>query len=161
MRSVRPERIRPSRIAANAKLQSANCGTFHGLGAGLAGIEPGKALRNVVAMENVVVAGDPPGVTLGGTNVAVEAAGNPDAANVIALENPPGPGVIVIVYIAVCPAVTVTAAPGPLSAKSCAKVVRSFAVSLVTITSPPPDTVAVFVTFPGVVPTVTVSVMAG
>ena len=113
-----PNRIKISKTIANAKLQSANCGTFHGFGAGFGGADPGKLLRSVVAMDSVVVAVDEPGVTLSGANVAEEAAGKPAAVNVIGLENPPGPGVMVIVYIAVCPAVTVTGLPGPVSEKS-------------------------------------------
>jgi hypothetical protein len=52
-------------------------------------------------MESTVVATLDPGVTLGGLKVAVAAAGNPDAENVTAFGKPPGPGVTVIVYVAV------------------------------------------------------------
>jgi hypothetical protein len=65
-----------------------------------------------------VVAAVPPGVTDGGVNVGVDAAGSPEAAKVMAFGKPPAAGVMVIVKFAVCPDVTVTAAPGPVSAKS-------------------------------------------
>ena len=117
LRPVLPNEISASRIAANAKLHSASGRTVHGFEVG--GVDPGKVLpRIVVATENTVVAVVAPGVTLVGLNVPVVAAGNPDAVNVTAFAKPPVPGVSVIVKFAVCPAVTVTGDPGPLSVKS-------------------------------------------
>jgi len=74
--------------------------------------------RIVVVTVIVVVAGELPGVTLGGVNVTVVAAGAPIALNVIGLGNPPVPGLTVIVYIAGCPAGTVFGAGGVAGAKS-------------------------------------------
>lgn len=113
-RSVLPNRINPTSIAARVKFQSANCGTVHHFGL----FDGGAAPRAVVLMESVVVAAAAPGITLNGVNVAVAAVGNPEAENVIAFVNPPGPGVTVIVNDAICPAVTATGTVGPLSEKS-------------------------------------------
>jgi hypothetical protein len=103
-----------SRIAASAKLHNTNCGGIRGV----RGVDGGNAPRTVVAIESVDVVAVAPGVTLVGLNVAVAAVGNPAAENVIAFAKPPVAGVAVIVNIAVCPAVTVTADVGPLMAKS-------------------------------------------
>lgn len=117
LRPVLPNVISASRIAANAKLHSASGRTVHGFAAGV--VNPGKVLpRIVVATENTVDAELAPGVRLVGLNVPVDAAGNPEAVNVTAFAKPFAPGVSVIVKFAVCPAVTVTAAPGPFSVKS-------------------------------------------
>ena len=84
-------------IAANAKLQSASCVGIPGV----RGADGGNAPRAVVAMESVVVVAVPPGVTVVGLKVAVEAAGNPEAEKVIGFAKPPVPGVAVIVKFAV------------------------------------------------------------
>ena len=78
----------------------------------------GKAPLAVVEMESVVDVAEEPGVKLVGLNVALEAAGRPEATNEIELVKPPGPGVNVMVKFAVCPAVTVTEEAGLLSVKS-------------------------------------------
>ena len=114
LRPVLPNAMNASRIALSAKLHSANCGGVHGFGL----LDGGKPLCIVVATENIVVATLAPGVTDGGVNAGVVAAGSPEAEKVTAFGKPPAPGVIVIVKFAVCPDVTVTAAPGPVSAKS-------------------------------------------
>jgi hypothetical protein len=72
----------------------------------------------VVAIERVVVAGAAPGVTLAGLNVALDAAGNPEAENEIEFGKPPAAGVAVIVNVAVCPAVMVAAEVGAVRVKS-------------------------------------------
>ena len=144
---------------ASAKLQNANCGVF--CGGRL--LEGGNAPRAVVATERVVVAAVAPGVTLVGLNVALDADGNPDAEKEIEFGKPPTPGVAVMVKDAVCPAVTVTADGGPLTEKSSGVMMVGFvAVSFAKFVSPPPDTVAMFVTLAGAfAATVTVNVIGG
>jgi len=103
-----------SRIAVSARLHDVNCGGI----CSARGVDGGIVPRAVVEIESVVVVAVVPGVTVVGLNVAVEAVGNPDAENVIGFGKPPVPGVSVIVYVAVWPAVTVAGDVGALMAKS-------------------------------------------
>lgn len=61
-------------------------------------------VRAVVVIVSVVLA---PGVTEGGVNVAAVPVGNPDAANVTGVGKVPATADVVIVYVAVPPALTV------------------------------------------------------
>jgi hypothetical protein len=84
----------------------------------------GTADAAVVVTVNVVVAGDPFGVTDVGLKVAALLAGNPATLKVTALAKPPALGVTVIVNVNVCPAfavalvplLTVKSLPAPFSA---------------------------------------------
>ena len=115
-----------------------------------------------MAIESVVDVTDEPGVKNDGVNVAFDAAGNPEAENEMALAKPPGPGVKVMVKLAVCPAVTVTEGVEVPSVESWVMVVGSVAVSFVRLTSPPPETVAAFVTLSAeFAATLTVTVTTG
>lgn len=78
----------------------------------------GKSPRAVVEMERVVEVAAEPGVRLDGLKLALDAAGRPLAEKVTALGNPPVLGASVITKFAVCPAVMVMGATGPLAEKS-------------------------------------------
>jgi hypothetical protein len=92
------------------------------------------ALLAAVAIVSVVAAALPVGVTVAGANVHVAPAGNPVQLNVTAALNPFA-GVTEMLAVALCPAVTVSAAGEAATAKSggatlityCAEAIALFA----------------------------------
>jgi hypothetical protein len=109
-------------------------------------------------------AGFAPSVTVEGLNAREVLAGCPLAAKITGFASTLYRGDIVILYLACCPKGTMPVVGETEIEKSGGNVtvVMSVAVSFATLSSPPPATVAVFVTLDAVfVATLTVTVITG
>jgi hypothetical protein len=85
---------------------------------------------------SVVDAAAEPGMTLAGEKVAVAPAGSPLTANVTALENPPVPGVMVILHVPLWPAETLSVGVPAATAKSVPISVAAVLVAAAKLESP-------------------------